>query len=425
MVGVDGGSSDPGPYYLGSGAQLVSREQLVHDLGRSLRAAREAGVPYVVGSSGTAGGDPHLQSVLEVVEDLARRDGYRCRVALIHAEIDQAEVKRALREGRIQPLGDLPELTEEAIDSSARIVGQMGIGPIMRALEGGADVVLAGRACDTAVFAALPVMRGYDAGPAFHMAKIMECGAQCAIPTGTSDCILGTLREDHFDLEPIDPARKLTPVLVAAHMMYEQPDPYGFHEPEGKVDLSAVRIELLDERRVRVRGARFERCDRPTIKLEGARLRGYRAIAIAGITDPALISRLDDVKGRVRRAVADLTSLPPDAYELRFIFYGRDGVLGPLAEPPSADPHEVGVLMEAVAADQESASALLALARSTFLHQWFPGRKATGGNLAFPFSPADFRGGPVYDFHIYHLMEVPDPSTPFKVEFLDVGGVSP
>ena len=54
------------------------------------------------------------------------------------------------------------------------------------------------------------------------------------------------------------------------------------------------------------------------------------------------------------------------------------------------------------------------------MHFGFTGRKATGGNLAFPFSPSDFRGGPVYEFNIYHSMEVDDPSKPFTVEFEDI-----
>ena len=75
---------------------------------------------------------------------------------------------------------------------------------------------------------------------------------------------------------------------------------------------------------------------------------------------------------------------------------------------------------EAIARDQETADAILSLARSTFLHSGFEGRKATGGNLAFPFSPSDFRGGPVFEFNVYHLMEVDDPSAPFSVEFEDI-----
>ena len=108
---------------------------------------------------------------------------------------------------------------------------------------------------------------------------------------------------------------------------------------------------------------------------------------------------------------------------------GRPMPVGPQPMPvgprPSADepgaPREVGVVMEAIAKDQTTANAVLSLTRSTFLHSGFEGRKATAGNLAFPFSPSDFEGGPVYEFHIYHLVELEDAAAPFEVEFAQVG----
>jgi len=421
VVGADNGSTDPGPYYLGSGDQLTKRQQMVRDLGLSLAASRKANVPFIVGSAGTAGGDPHVDSVLDVLHDVSKRDGHSYRLAVIRAEIDKTTVKAAVRSGKVRPLGKVRELTEGDVDSATRIVGQMGVGPFVTALEGGADVIIAGRACDTAIFASMAAMKGFDLGLAYHMAKIIECGAQCAIPTGTNDCILATLRDDHFELEPISPHRRLTPTSVAAHMMYEQPAPDLFHEPEGLVDLQGVEIEQVDKRRVRVSGSRFEPAATPTIKLEGACLAGYRTIAVAGIADPNLIDRLDRVESDVRGTVdSTLRNAGVGDYDLRFIAYGRDGVL--MAPNARADrpPHEVGLVLEAIARDQETADAILSLARSTFLHSGFEGRKATGGNLAFPFSPSDFRGGPVFEFNVYHLMEVDDPSAPFSVEFEDI-----
>ena len=206
-------------------------------------------------------------------------------------------------------------------------------------------------------------------------------------------------------------------------MMYEQPDPYLFYEPEGMIDLKNSEFEQISERRVRVSGSRFVPAETPTIKMEGVRLRGYRTIAVAGMTDPRLLESLDDVEASVKSTVAEMVqgALSPEDYELRFIFYGRDGVLGrPGPDGPGA-PREVGVVMEAIAKDQQTANAVLSLARSSFLHCGFDGRKATAGNLAFPFSPSDFEGGPVYEFHIYHLVELEDASAPFEVEFAQVG----
>ena len=422
VIGADNGSTDPGPYYLGSGDQLVKPPQLTRDLGLALAAARKARVPLIIGSAGTAGGDPHVDSVLEILHQVSKRDRHSFRLAVIRSEIDKGELKTAVRSGRVRPLGKLSNLTEDDIDNAERIVGQMGIGPFVKALDACAEVIIAGRACDTSIFASMAAMRGYDLGLAYHMAKIIECGAQCAIPTGTNDGILATLRPDHFELEPISLHRNLTPTSVAAHMMYEQPDPYTFHEPEGTVNLQGTEIVQLDARRVRVSGSTFEKATRPTIKLEGARLVGYRTISVAGITDQNLISNLEQVEADVKLTVNQM--LPPDEsgeYELRFIAYGRDGVTMTPKLPPSQNPQEICLVLEAIGHDQETADAALSLARSTFLHSGFAGRKATGGNLAFPFSPSDFRGGPVYEFNIYHLMELENPSDPFTIELENVG----
>ena len=63
-------------------------------------------------------------------------------------------------------------------------VGQMGTGVFRRALEADVDVVIAGRACDTGIFAALPMLLGFPTGLAMHMAKIIECASLCCLPGG-------------------------------------------------------------------------------------------------------------------------------------------------------------------------------------------------------------------------------------------------
>jgi hypothetical protein len=419
-IGADNGSSDPGPYYLGSGKSLIKREQLRRDLGLSLKAARDAGVPYVIGTAGTAGGKPHMEEFLDVLDEVTRRDGLRYKLATIPAEIDKNVIKQAIREGRVKSMGVLPELTEQAVDDATRVVAQMGTDPFVNAFEAGADVIIAGRACDTAIYASLAAWRGFDMGLAFHMAKLLECGAQCAVPLAANDCLLGTLRRDHFELEPMNPERGVTPVSVAAHMMYEQPDPHHFYEPEGLVDLEHTHIEKLDDRRVRVTGSKLVEMP-PSIKLEGVKLRGYRTITIAGMTDPRLLAAVDQVEARVRDDVVRLTAhdMKPGEYELNFIYYGRNGVRVDQREPRLA--HEIGMVIEAIAPTQELANMALSLARSSFLHGYFKGRKATAGNLAFPFSPSDLVGGPVYEFTIYHVMQVADPAALFPVTTTQIG----
>ncbi len=91
-------------------------------------------------------------------------------------------------------------------------------------------------------------------------------------------------------------------------------------------------------------------------------------------------------------------------------------------EPTDRSGHELGIVIEAVAQTQELANTICAFARSTMLHHGYPGRISTAGNLAFPYSPSDFKGGEVYRFSLYHLLRVDDPSDLFPIDLVDVGG---
>ncbi|MCL2588600.1 MAG: 3-methylaspartate ammonia-lyase, partial [Oscillospiraceae bacterium] len=47
-------------------------------------------------------------------------------------------------------------------------------------------------------------------------------------------------------------------------------------------------------------------------------------------------------------------------------------------------------------------------------------RRATAGNLAFPYSPSDFHAGAVYEFSVYHLLQVEDGTALFPVEVVQL-----
>ena len=422
FLGADAGSTDPGPYYLGSGQGFVKPRQVRRDLEHALCAARAHRIPLILGSAGGSGARPHLDSLLAILGEIARGHDLHFRLAVIPADIAPDVVIEALRQGRIHPCGPVPDLTEEQVRSCSNLVAQMGTEPFLRALDAGAEVIVAGRACDTAIFAAPAIRAGFDAGLALHLAKIAECGALCARPAGANDGLLGTLRADHFLVEPADPERACTPDSVAAHSLYEQPDPDCFYEPEGKVDLAACRFEAVDARTVRVSGSRLVPARRHTVKIEGAAPGGYRAVTLAGIRDPLVVAHLAEIERGVRAATAAglAGEIEPSAYSLRFLRYGLDGVMGSVEPAPPVPPREVGLVIEAVAPTQEMADTLVSLARSTALHQSFPGRKTTAGNLAFPFSPSDIAAGAVYEFAVYHLMEVDDPAALFPVEIREV-----
>ena len=75
-----------------------------------------------------------------------------------------------------------------------------------------------------------------------------------------------------------------------------------------------------------------------------------------------------------------------------------------------------------VADTQEHANAVCSVARSTLLHYGYPGRIATAGNLAFPFSPSDVKVGPVFVFSVYGLLKGEDPLDLFPRTYEMIGG---
>ena len=416
IIAVDAGSTDPGPYYLGAGVSFTDREAVKRDLKIMLLAGIGRKIPVLVGSAGGAGGNPHLEWCRDIVEEIAKEEGLHFKLALIQAEIPNEFIKSGLAAGKVTPLEAVPQLTAETVDATSRIAAQMGIEPFIAALENGADVIIAGRAYDPSVFAAMPIMHGYDAGLSIHLGKILECAAICAEPGSGSDCIFGYIGDDYFRVETLSPLRKCTTLSVAAHTLYEKTDPYLLPGPGGHLDLRDCEFEQETDNIVKVRGSKFIPAEKKTVKLEGARLIGYRTISIAGTRDPVMIEKIDDITKGVRERVSDNFKANNWEYYLNFTIYGKNGVMGAL-EPGGAVSHELGIVIEAVAATQQMADTICAFARSTMLHYGYEGRRATAGNLAFPYSPSDFHAGEVYVFSVYHLLETDDLATLFPIRY--------
>ena len=420
LIAVDAGSTDPGPYYLGAGVSFTDHDAVKRDLEIMIKAGVEKGIPISIGSAGGSGGAPHLEWNQKIIEEIAVENNLHFKMAIIHSELSIDMVKHEQKAGNVTALFPVRDLTEEDLDNTTRIVAQMGTQPFMEAYENGAMVILAGRAYDPAVFSAIAVSRGYDMGLATHLGKILECAAICAIPGSGSDCMFGYIGEDYFRVEPLSDTRKCTTVSVAAHTLYEKTDPCILPGPGGHLDLTEAKFEQETENTVRVSGSKFIPSEGYFVKLEGVRKIGYRTVSIAGTRDPIMMQKIDDIIAGVKERVADNFKDTGNDYNLNVTVYGRDGVMGklePLRENPKT--HEYGIIIEAVADTQEQANTICATARSTMLHYGYEGRRATAGNLAFPYSPSDFKAGEVYEFSVYHLLAVDDPTAIFPIEYIE------
>ena len=115
-------------------------------------------------------------------------------------------------------------------------------------------------------------------------------------------------------------------------------------------------------------GSRYRRTPL-RVKLEGSALAGYRTVVIGGVRDPIAIERLDEILGAVEAATRDYFALVRETEgSLRFVVYGRDGVMGPLEPMRQITGHEVGILLDVVAGSQELANTVRAYTRSQLQH---------------------------------------------------------
>lgn len=361
----DGGSMDAGPYYLGTGTEYFEKQAVKADYRHMVEAGKRLGCPVILGTSGMAGGNRNLEWMIDVAKDIFYEvDIQDAKVAVIGAELDPKIAINEFRMGALRPTGIGPELTEEALRQST-IVGQMGIHPLMTALKSGAQYVLAGRSCDVALFASDMIRRGIDAGLAYHVGHVLECGALACDPGSPSDCLVGEIYDDGSALF-IAPnrSRRCTAYSIAAHSLYEESHPQLQFYPEGILTMENTEFFSRDARTAGVRKSRFIKSKRPwpwSIKLEGSCRLGARKVSLIYI-EPE-----------------DLGKIPAD-----ILVYGRNGVQ---VTPIEHTQRELGIIIETTAKSEESAIMLASVLTHYLIHYGYPGRKATAGNIAYPLSP--------------------------------------
>jgi hypothetical protein len=252
-IGVDAGSTDSGPSYLARAVPKMNRDAIQRDLRVLMAASHEAKIPLLVGSCGTSGADAAVDWTVQIAQEVARELGIRPKIACLYSEQDPEILVKKNREGLISPLAPLGPVDDESLRSCDHVVALMGPEPYIRALENGADVVLGGRTTDTAILAAVPLMRGKGSGPAWHAAKVAECGGQCTVRMGLGGVLI-SVGKGWFEIEPLDPDNRCTPESVAAHMLYESSDANVLLEPGGILDVSGAQYSAMNARVTRVGG---------------------------------------------------------------------------------------------------------------------------------------------------------------------------
>ena len=126
---VDSGSTDGGPYKLGMKKMTCGRGSYVRDLEPILAAAFHYKIKVLIGSVGGDGSNHHVAEMLAIVTEIAKRQGYKFKIATIDAGMDRTFIKSRIAESRVSPCGPLEPLVSEAVDSAVDVVAQMGAEP--------------------------------------------------------------------------------------------------------------------------------------------------------------------------------------------------------------------------------------------------------------------------------------------------------
>lgn len=266
----------------------------------------------------------------------------------------------------------------------------MGHEPIVQALQEGARLVVCGRAYDPSPFAAVTEFYGFPLQYGYHAERSWNVQLY-AVPGTTKDCMLGIIRKDGFLVKPLSRERKCTALSVAAHTFYEKEHPYILHGPGVVMDLKDCTFQQYGEDSVLVKGSRLEPAERYQVKLEGAMQVAYRTFVIAGIRDPLMISRLEEIEGEVERQTREYYRDVEDSrYKINFYNYGINGVMGESEPFPKEKGHEVGVLFEVIGETQELANMICSTLRSTFCIMDIPGENPQQGTWLSPLHPVMF-----------------------------------
>ncbi len=425
VIAADAGSTDSGPAYLAKGMSKNSRATLKYDLKACVVGAKRLGIPLFIGSCGTCGSDNMVDEFADIVQEIFGEEGLTGKIAKVYSEQNPEVLKAKWDDGKIHALEGAPAATRDTLDECVRIVAVMGVEPFMKAYEEGADIVLCGRTTDTAIMAAMPIKMGCNVAAAWHGAKTVECGAQCT-DNPTSKCVFLTVDEEGFLVTPLMPNVHCTPYTVAAHLLYENSDPYRLMEPSGTIVTNDAVYTQFDEQSVYVTGTKFAHAKQYTMKLEGAAIAGYQNISIVGITDPKVMADPDkwikNISGYMNNYMGKL-GICKDDYSYEFKAYGYNAVIpGPVPAGTPA-PREIGILFTVTAKTQELANQVAKIFNPYLLH--FPAdineqKKGQLPTFAFPFSPVDCPRGATYEFKLYHVVDVDDPLELIRFEYINI-----
>ncbi|MCP1336990.1 acyclic terpene utilization AtuA family protein [Futiania mangrovi] len=287
-----------------------------------------------------------------------------------HGDVKVAAVEGALITDRIAALagpiletgGSLSEIAGEIVSAEA----YMGAGPIVEALDNGAQIVLTGRVADPSIFLA-PMIHAFGWGPdevqkyamGSAIGHLMECGAQVTggyfadpgykdVPEPWNFAFpIAEVEEDGSAvLSKLDgTGGRIDRRTVLEQMFYEVHDPANYITPDCVVDFTSATIEEVDPDRVRISGI-SGKPRTPTLKASIGAREGFIGQDMFFYAGPGALAKARLAK-RVLEERFRIVNL--QAEDVRIDFLGVNAIHGPMSpEPdPAHEPYEVCVRVAA------------------------------------------------------------------------------
>ncbi|MBM3569108.1 MAG: DUF1446 domain-containing protein [Alphaproteobacteria bacterium] len=420
---ADSGSADIGPYPLGADKSASNEVWQRHDLEAMLVAARKLKVPMIIGSASDTGTDRGVDQFCGLIADIAAQHGLGSfRMARIHAEVKVAELIRRRKAGAtIRGLNGRPDADLALLERTDRAVAVMGTAPIQAALNQGAEVIIAGRSSDCAIFAAPLLNAGHSEADAFFCGKAMECASFCGEPFMGKETILGLVDGQGVHVSAMHPGQRCTPASVASHAMYERLNPFREYVPGGYLDMTNCRYVQEDERTTLVTGQVFVRDSALWVKLEGSGKIAERALFIVGIRDPYTIANIDAAIAWAKGKLTERFGPIGRDYDVFYHTFGRGAVMGAMEPTQGHQALELGIVVEVTCADAKQAEVICHIAAKNLFYARLPNVRGTAGTAAI-MSDEVLHARAAYEWTLNHAIQASRADEFFTTRFDTVRG---
>lgn len=301
-------------------------------------------------------GAAHPEAAARKTAEIARSLGLsQLKIAAIVGD----DVLQACRDGDLPIMefdGSIKQLGNRLLSANA----YLGAAPMAEALNGGADIVITGRASDPALFLA-PMIHAFGwamddwnlLGQGTVAGHLLECAGQITggyfADPGYKDVAglarlgfpIGEVGEDGALVitKVAGSGGAVTAQTCKEQLLYEVHDPKRYIQPDVVADFSQVKVEEIGPDRVRVSGGRgTERTG--TLKVSVGYVDSYIGEGQISYAGPGALARgklaLEIVRERL-----ELTGVA--ASELRFDLIGVDALHGAELSAHANEPYEVRV----------------------------------------------------------------------------------